>query len=613
MPSGIANFRRPVHLHLRACLTDNLFTHSTGLNPMRIPTYGQDSPEPRASARAMPPDLQNPGSARAMQPDRPSPAPRAVIWTVVLAALVSNAFCMAGSHLWVFPDSIDYIRLAGGLADRFDLHQELFLIRPPGYPAMLAVIFLVFGSWSPAAILVLQHGMAIAAAGLTALIAWHLTRRKSVSLVAGLMCAGSLQVLAYANLVLTETPYMVTLLACVYFLVRYHREGNLKILVLASLMAGLSYLLRPVGLHLLFACSVAALFTVFRRRSSVGINKANHVTGRRSPGSIRRRLAVGLAAAVAPAVIVVAPFTITNSWINGGAESARCLDYVLYLRAVTFDGLHSTTNDALADIQRVVEQAKEAGRLPVHADYRDRGTVIQAYRTMRGASFVESSAVMGRAARDLMLEYPGPILLGTVKYAAWMLLSPDPVYRFQPGGAPGKGGKRDPSADIYGIATYESGPGSWEHVLRNYRRTLPLQTHPRKATPLWTAMARWFHRHVDRADSFFGLVDSPYEEFVVLCGLGGILSLFRRDRTAWILVALVVGSQIAISAFLSGPQPRYVAPIKPLMLLYFALGGVTVSRAMWTGAVRCLRSASRTGSNSEAAPDGAVQTAPAGS
>ena len=229
MPSGIAILGRPVHLNLPAGLTDNLSTHSTGLDPMRIPSYGQNSPEPRASARAM-------------QPDRPGPAPRAVIWTVVLGAAVSNAFCLAGSHLWVYPDSIDYIRLAGGLADRFDLHQELFLIRPPGYPAMLAVIFRVFESWSQTAILVVQHGMAIVAAGLTALIAWHLTQRKSVSLVAGLMCAGSLQVLAYANLVLTETPYMVTLLACVYFLVRYHHEGNLRVLALASLMAGLSYL-----------------------------------------------------------------------------------------------------------------------------------------------------------------------------------------------------------------------------------------------------------------------------------------------------------------------------------------------------------------------------------
>ena len=129
----------------------------------------------------------------------------------------------------------------------------------------------------------------------------------------------------------------------------------------------------------------------------------------------------------------------------------------------------------------------------------------------------------------------------------------------------------------------------------------------------WTGLARWFHRHVDRADSIVGLVESPYEEFVVLCCLGGVLSLCRRDWTGWFLVALVIGSQVAISAFLSGPQPRYLAPIKPLMLLYLALGGVTVSRALWTGMARCLRPASRTGSNSEAVPEGAVQTAPAGS
>src|SRR3990172_1953 len=87
---------------------------------------------------------------------RPNAEPRTPargVWVVVVVAFITNLASLLSSQLWVYPDSIDYIQLAGGIADRFDLANDLFLVRTPGYPVFLAVVFWVFGGWSPSAIL----------------------------------------------------------------------------------------------------------------------------------------------------------------------------------------------------------------------------------------------------------------------------------------------------------------------------------------------------------------------------------------------------------------------------------------------------------------------------
>ena len=497
--------------------------------------------------------------------------PACVGWVVLIVAGMANLASLLASQLWVYPDSIDYIQLAGGIADRFDLTNELFLVRTPGYPLFLAIVFWMFGASSPSAILVAQHAMAVATAVLTAAIAWRLTSRRSTAALAGSLCACSLQVLAYANLVLTETPYMLTLIAAVYCLVRYHQDEERRWLVAASLLSGVGYLLRPVALYLVAVCAAAALQRAW--------------TMRRAPHLARRRwgLAVELASASGPALFVAAPWMVLTMSSHDSLQAARCLDYVLYLRAATFDGLDSTQSAAMTDIHRVVDEAKRTGRLGPNADYRDRATVIRAYQAVRHVGFAESSAVLGRAGRDLMVEHPGSITLNTFKYAVWMLLSPDPVYRFQPGGAPGKEGKRDADAVIYDSGTYAFGDGSWEWVLKDYRHYLPLSAQPRALTPWWTALVTWFHRHVEQGRTIVRLGDSFFEAFMLLCVAGGVLSLFRRDRAAWSTVASVISLHVLVSTFLGGPQTRYSAPVKPILWLYLSLLLVTVFGSLWHG------------------------------
>ncbi|MCK4658876.1 MAG: glycosyltransferase family 39 protein [Phycisphaerae bacterium] len=507
---------------------------------------------------------------------------RRLLCGVGLTALAVNCFSLAASHLWIYPDSIDYIQLAGGIVGGPDLPGEFISqVRPPGYPMLLAGCFRLFGSHAPAAILVLQHAMVIATVVLTAAIAWQLTSRKSVTVIVGLLCACSLQMLAYANLVLTETPFTLILVACVYFLIRYQRVGWWRYLALASVLAGACYLLRSVGLYLFAVCPAAALLRVWSEARALR-HAAEPASQTRVPwlSLFLRRSPVGLAVALVPALLVVTPWMVAYTAQHESLYAARHLDYMLYLRPVLYEGLDSTQSEAMADIHRVFEEGKADGKLPPDADFRCLEMVTLAYRVVRGESFERSSAIVGQAARDLILENPGVIALGTLKHAAWILLNPDAVYRFQPGGAPGRQGKRDTRADIYDIGTYEVGPRSWEFVLRDHRRYLPLETKPRAATPFYTAVARWFHEHIENGAPLIGLRDSLYEELVLICVLGGMLSLLIENRTSWAVVAMVVVLHVLVVSFIGGPHTRHAMPVKPLLLLYAGLLIATVLRVI---------------------------------
>lgn len=509
----------------------------------------------------------------------PVPTLGMTLWIVGIVALVTNAVSLASAQLWVYPDSIHYIVLGSDVADRLDFSNEAFLIRPIGYPLLLAMIFRLFGTSSPIVVMMVQHALVVGTVVLTALLAWRLTKSRTITLVTGVLGAFSLQALCYANLVLTETPFALALIACVYFLIVHLQEGRWRSLILASAIAGVSYLLRPVGLHLLGICTLAGMLRVWKE-----------VQDRNDRGlapSIRHwaaRLALGGAAAVLPAIAVAAPWSIKNAVQHKSIEGASVLDYVLYVRAVTIDDLDSTTSEAMVDIHRVVDEAIAAGHLHPEADYRDRATVIKAYETMRGATYAESIKILGQAAKDIMWENPLPTAVDTLKYAYWMLLLPDPVYRFHPDTAPGINGKKDVTATLYDVSTYSEGYGSWESVLINHRHHLPLTSQARWSTPLARTVATQFHKHIDTGAPLLGLMDSRYEQWMIFIGLSGAMTMLTRRRAEWLIVAGVVASHVLVSAFLSGPQTRYVQPVRPLLLMYAAFGLcliVSLVRAAW--------------------------------
>lgn len=492
------------------------------------------------------------------------------IFIVVVFAIFTNGLSLASSQLWVYPDSIDYIQLAGGIADRWDFHNELYLIRTPGYPMFLAAVFKIFGSSSPMAILVIQHAMVIITVVFAALIAWQLTNRLSVTLITGLLCAGSLQLLSYANLLLTETPFTLAVTGCVYCLIRYHREGANRFLIYASLTIGVGYLLKPIALFLIGVCFLTVLLRKIRETRIT----ANNQWFKR----LSQQLILGWTASSLPALLLVAPWMINNALTHHSLQATRCLDYMYYLRAATFDRLDSTRSESMLEIHRVVEEAIRKGDLRENADFRDRRTVMDAYQSVyHTTDFSESSAILGRAGRDLMFEYPGTIFINTFKYAAWIILGPDPVYRFQPGGVPGVNGRRVQDAAIFDIGTYAFGEDSWEWVLKDFRHYLPLKTETKPYTPLWTNITRWFYERIENGGSVFGVLDSPFEVVMVLCLLGGVCTLYTSQRESWFVLLTVVTLHILISSFLSGPERRYAVVIKPILMIFFAFMIVTLA------------------------------------
>lgn len=518
-----------------------------------------------------------------------------ILLAVLVIAVAINAFSMLGSHLWVAPDTSYYAELAGGIADHGNFTSQLFLVRPPGYPLMLAGIFLLFGDNSATAILITQHAMVALTAVLIAAIAWELTRSRLAAALAGLMSAASLQLIAYANIVMTEAPFGFITALSVYFLICYFQRGHWRWLIAASAAAGFSYLFRPIGMTLVGACALAVLIRADQSREhrhgrDLGSRfpGLRHAAQTRAPRPALARLFTGGALALLPAFAVTAPAMIHNKMLHGGDLSARCADLALYFRVAYMDKLDSPNSAALADIKSVVAEAIDAGHLPPGSDHRLWGQVWKAYESVRGQGLAQASAIMGQAARDLIREHPLKTAKLTVKYSYWMLMVPDSFYRFHPGGAPATVTEegvclRQQEAEIFDAATYEPMMRRWTGPYEHYFKLSEVRPGP--LTPQWTAINRWFYRHIERGPGLPGPIDSPYESFTWLCLICcAACCVFSRNRAGWMLIAAAIALQIGISAALAGPTPRYAVPLKPLLILFpAACAGSVLATAlnMW--------------------------------
>lgn len=517
---------------------------------------------------------------------------RGLYWTVAIVAVVLHAVSMFSTQLWVYPDSIDYIELAGGLVNNGDWDNELFLIRPLGYPVFLAAIFKLFGSSSPMVIQIVQHAIGIATAVWTVALALIVTRRKSVALLAGILCSMSLQLLAYCNMPLTEIPFTFVFVGATYFLIRYWKSGRWNLLAACAVCVGTGYIIKPIGV--LFFGVVAMILCVREwitvRSLAVEGSGPDSITMVVHLRMFLRRLGCASFVAGTPAMLIVLPWLIQCAQTHASNGTSRCLDYILYLRPVELGRLDlpSTRSAAIRDIREVVAEAQERDLLAPEADYHDRNTVILAYKRVRGMSFTETTKILGQAGLDVMLENPRAVVVNAVKDAAWMLLAPDPVYRFVPGGAPGIGGQRNKSAELFDISTYSTGPDSWQTTLAAHERYLPLSNSPRVLTTVWNKIKRTFRSQIDRGPSPIGLRDSLYEEFILFCFLGGVMTIvMRRNAEATILV-LIVFLYVGISALLSGPQTRYAVVVKPILLIWAAVSVVACADGIFF-VVRSLR------------------------
>ncbi len=509
-----------------------------------------------------------------------------VLVLVSVVALVVEVFMLSSSRLWPTGDSGGYLKLATAIAERFDFTHEYFQFRPPGYPILLAAIFRLCGDVSPQAILVLQHAMMLGITIFCVLIAWALNPHRGFALLAGLFAAFSIHLSSYANILMTEVPYAFALTLCVLLLVRYHVTGGWHWLIGASVAAGLCAVIKGMGQVMPVVCVGLALHRLWSmRRRSV---PESHRGWARSVG-------LSVLAGAGPAALLILPVMI-NNYRNCGYFQLTCQGkLVLYVRACEVMGLDSSKSVAMAQVRETLAEAKRRKLVSDRVGLGYTFTIKDAFRFVHGASMAEAADVMGQAGLDIILEHPKEVFVAGLRDAYWTLFIPDPYYRVVPGERPP--GMFDVSEIIAELAL-----GFTPATMEKY---LPLHHRPTFASPVRGKIGRWYRQHIAKGTPVLGLADTPYEELVLVCVFGGLLSLAQPCRIVWLMLGFVVFCHVVVSSFLGGPYPRYAVPVHPLMHIF---GALAVLR-LWQGAVvLSVAVGSRRASPAEHKPD---NTAPA--
>jgi 4-amino-4-deoxy-L-arabinose transferase-like glycosyltransferase len=195
-------------------------------------------------------------------------------------------------------DETDYHQLASNLSEGrgFQVDAGPTGRRPPAYPAVLSVVYRVFGpDRNVARVLQVIFGV------LVVYLTFAVTRRyfdEGAGLVAAGIAAINPYLIMMSCYLVTENLYIILLLLLLrFFPSPAHFVGPFKGVVLAAVLLGLAALARPTGLPL-----------------AVWILLTGVLLG---AGGLFRRSALGLAGAVV-FVLVVLPWSVRNYQLAGG-------------------------------------------------------------------------------------------------------------------------------------------------------------------------------------------------------------------------------------------------------------------------------------------------------
>ncbi len=167
----------------------------------------------------------------------------------------------------VLVDSADYMHLAQGLltSGRYQdpLGQAADLIRPPGYPALLAGVGAVAGN-APWAVTLVQLILSGAAA-LLLLGVGERVNRPTFGLVSAWILALSPNLALWSLTVMSETLFAGLLALGLYLWVRALREGRQRDFAWVGLVLGAATLARPIGLILIPIWAVVTYWALRRK------------------------------------------------------------------------------------------------------------------------------------------------------------------------------------------------------------------------------------------------------------------------------------------------------------------------------------------------------------
>ena len=491
-----------------------------------------------------------------------SALPRSLLLSVLVVGLSAHLWYFASSRVVVLPDSNEFASLGVGLAERLDWGAELFQFRPPVYPGLLAIVFRVFGADSGVVLVAIQHLLIVATACVAAGIAWTLRPSRLMAGVAGIATATSVHLAAYANIVLTEAIYTLLIVASLYCLLRHYRTGGWRVLAWGSLWAGLAGLTKPLGSPMVVLCVAFAVVLAYARVGAGGL-----CWRRRVRGMVR-----ACVVAAVPAAAVTLPVMVL-SYCNWGQFRTDSLGMAyFYPRTRWVERLDSDTSAAVAKMDEAFRIARARGALDESVTPFSTWSYWEACRVAYGWEVSQTAELMADVSRDLIREHFWLLVARTPGHMYRMMAIPDDNFRIVPGGAVRGNASLPSSTGLVAVDRYA------EMVRRNAMperidRYLSLSNDPTATSGLWNRVLHWYDRRIGHGAPLVGILDTPYEELMLLVYLGGAIAMLCRPRAAWLLVMAVVGYHIGVSATLQGGVSRYAIPVFPL---FNVLAGLTL-------------------------------------
>lgn len=172
-----------------------------------------------------------------------------------------------GLSIFFRSDGTEYQRLVGNIISQgaFSVEKQAPFTptdyRTPGYPFWLAIIYLIFKSFTPA--IFIGTIFFAFSAPLTYLIGKEIFREK-IAFSAAVLFAIEPWVIFQSGFLAAEQIFLPSLLFSAYLFCRYLNSKNNTFLYSASLFLGLTALIRPVALYFILIFTVLAFISEFK-------------------------------------------------------------------------------------------------------------------------------------------------------------------------------------------------------------------------------------------------------------------------------------------------------------------------------------------------------------
>ncbi|MEZ5360055.1 MAG: glycosyltransferase family 39 protein [Candidatus Zixiibacteriota bacterium] len=309
---------------------------------------------------------------------------RPFLFAVFLLGIVMNFgfFLFMSGQVWIStistlaPDSIQYMKIAGGILGNNSPNEFGLMIFGPGFGAYLAVIMFLFGSHE-AILLFFQHLLAAANLLILYEVAREISKSHKIGIIAAALYATSFTAIALANLILSDVLFFCLYLFSVLFLLKSLKRFRWQLVILSGFVLGAAILVKSIGQFLIVGLLLLPLLYIKEMSPAAEWKGRFHWYGRY---------------AVAPLIALV----IIGGWMTR--------NYVVHDKAMlAFTGAGGPSNIALRAIAK--EENREAG--DVYAEW------VETYKARTGLtelSLSDDYDMRTHEVRKAIGKYPGAMM-----------------------------------------------------------------------------------------------------------------------------------------------------------------------------------------------------------